>query len=255
MAKCEFDYHGLHIEAQAPTFQTLWTGLKHYITPYEKEFHTLKIAADIDKCKIIVDVGACIGAFSMLYSQANPNAKIYAYEPATINYKHLVENMKNYPNVICRKKALGHSNGSVEIALPSIDQKSHIQTIDPSDNTGIISIYGKSDTYRETVPCVRLDDEIESADFIKIDAEGHEYNILLGMERIMRESHPRIILEMFQHNMEMAGVSPEEMVRLLLERDYRFVLAWRQDWLFFHKSDKVEETKRWINEHSKKKKL
>lgn len=48
------------------------------------------------------------------------------------------------------------------------------------------------------VPCVRLDDEIESCDLIFIDAEGAEAEILRGAERLRREG-ARVIVEIEGH--------------------------------------------------------
>jgi hypothetical protein len=117
MAKAIFDYHGHHIEFAGPTFQPLWSGLKYYYSPWDRELHKIAEVLELDKMETFVDVGACIGALSMVFSQISPDAVVYAYEPAAVNYEFLVQNMKAYPNVRCLKKVVSSSNGQTEIAL------------------------------------------------------------------------------------------------------------------------------------------
>jgi FkbM family methyltransferase len=46
------------------------------------------------------------------------------------------------------------------------------------------------------VPAVRLDDLIsEKVDFLKVDVEGFELNVLKGAQRILAEGRPRLMLE------------------------------------------------------------
>jgi FkbM family methyltransferase len=243
MAKVSFDYHGYHIDFSGPSFTPLWSGLKYYYSPFDRELHTITDAIELEKAKVFVDVGACLGVFSMIFSQMCPNATIHAYEPAEVNYKHLVRNMSHYPNVICHKKVVSSSNGKAEIALPTMDQKSHTHARNTRDNTGIISVYGKSDIYRETVDKVKLDDEIEHADFIKIDAEGHELEILRGARELLLRSRPIVMFEMFQHNLKMAGNTVQDLEDFFVSVNYDLIIHWRQDIIMFPKEGKVEETR------------
>ena len=61
------------------------------------------------------------------------------------------------------------------------------------------SNYGKTrvdDSGETTVPIQRLDDlNLPSADFIKIDVEGFEYNVLVGGEQYIKSSYPILVVE------------------------------------------------------------
>ena len=59
---------------------------------------------------------------------------------------------------------------------------------------------GKNDISKRTVEIRKLDNIAQSAnlekpDFIKIDIEGYEYNVLLGGEKIIKESLPILFVE------------------------------------------------------------
>ena len=79
--------------------------------------------------KIIIDVGANIGAASAFFSMQYSNAKIFSFEPTSINFSLLQENMKNFPNVKTFKKGIFNENKK---------QKIYINSNNPGSN----SIYG-----------------------------------------------------------------------------------------------------------------
>ncbi len=228
-ARAIFDYHGHKIDFSGPSMQALWSGLKYYYSPYDREWNVISESIEIAKCETFVDVGSCIGVFSMMFAQASPEAVVYAFEPASINYKYLFRNMEKFPNIYSINKAVSSVNGKVEIALPTLNEKNITHARDTRDNTGIISVYGSSDIYREEVVKIKLDDTIEHTDFIKIDTEGHEYEVLLGARKLIQRSRPIIMLEMFPHNMKMAGTTRHMLVDFFDEIEYDIIAQWRQD--------------------------
>lgn len=121
---------------------------------------------DIAKRDVVLDVGANIGAFTML--AAKKAKKVFAVEPLYPDV--LQENLKvnGIKNVEILKRCLG--TGTVNIA------------------------YGKR---KKTVRCVSLADIIKRCggrvDFLKIDCEGGEWSVkpheLRGIRRIEGELH------------------------------------------------------------------
>lgn len=88
---------------------------------------------------VIVDIGASVGDFALRASK-NPDARVYAFEPSPRSFKYMESNL--------------HSNGRRNVRL--FNAAADGQTLD-----SIIDTYGES-----------------SIDFLKIDCEGCEYELL-----------------------------------------------------------------------------
>ena len=235
VAQASFDYNNHYYSLEAPSFQALFSGCKYFVNPFDLEWISISTKLGITQSRAVVDAGACIGVFSILFSQMNPDVRVYAYEPADINFKYLESNTKPYTNITCVKKALYNRNGVAEIALPTLEQKQYSQTRRQEDNSGIISVYGKSDIHRETVELAKLDDELEYADFIKIDAEGSDLAILQGAREIIMRSRPIIMFEYLQCNLDMAGTTFEDFSKFFNEVYYELAYQWRHDVLMIPK--------------------
>lgn len=124
--------------------------------------------------KVIFDVGANIGATSILLANSYPNATIYAFEPEPENFSLLTENIKAYPNVKIFNCALGDRTG-IRNLLASEDDL----------NFGGYSFYdeGSDPEKKITVEVQSIRNfckhhEIEKIDLMKIDTEGSEHEIL-----------------------------------------------------------------------------
>jgi FkbM family methyltransferase len=134
---------------------------------------------------VILDVGANIGYTSIFFARNYPDAIVYAFEPVQENYSCLVENIKDYPNIVAHNFALGNSVGELTLSLPSSDDK----------NLGRMSVLGCG-WKQETVPMESLDArDWGKVDFIKIDVESYELEVLKGGEALLNKYWPLIQLE------------------------------------------------------------
>ena len=133
---------------------------------------------DID-AKIVLDIGANIGIASNFLSKRFPQARIFAFEPVPSNFALLAKNVESLGNVRPFQKALGAKDGSFEM-LHS----------DTNDNMGGYSFHEAGSNVdkrirvevREASSMMR-EIGVESADVIKIDTEGSEYDILTNLGR------------------------------------------------------------------------
>lgn len=125
---------------------------------------------DIKNTRIVIDIGANIGAFS-LYAWSL-GATVFAYEPEEDNFKLLKENIRvnNAKNIHPFKVAVGNKRG--EVSLSNAQGNSMVK--EGSD----VPMIPLSDVYKKVPYC----------DVLKIDVEGYETEILKANEDILKKS-------------------------------------------------------------------
>jgi FkbM family methyltransferase len=142
---------------------------------------------------VVHDVGANVGFFSLLGARlVGPTGAVHAFEAvpecAAALRKNAARNRMD--NVTVHAVAVSDHVGEIELlrsrhpggATTSVRDKPH-------NYTGSI-----------TVPCVTLDDLVERgvippADFVKIDVEGAEPQVLSGAQRLLSARTPVVLCE------------------------------------------------------------
>jgi len=165
----------------------LWTyvGFTFYnLKSYEPK--TVKVLKKVLKSDmIVVDVGASFGILSFIMSKlVGQEGKVYCFEPSFYMFKRLQNGIKlNYfTNIVPEKLALSNSNRTDTVITKRF---------------GVIGDESKN-TETEKVNFIRLDDywkNIPYIDFIKIDTDGHEPEVIMGAEKCIEKNHPMMIIE------------------------------------------------------------
>jgi FkbM family methyltransferase len=136
--------------------------------------------------KTVVDIGAHIGAFSIL-AALHGAKQVLAFEAGAANFLLLQANCRDLPHVRCEHAAVWSSH---DIGAPLL-----WRPCGNSGNTGggtvlscpHIAGFEIASGGTEEVGRVAFDDIVASVgvvDLLKIDAEGSEYPILLGSEKL-----------------------------------------------------------------------
>ena len=122
---------------------------------------------------VIIDVGAHIGLFALFASQFCKNGKIFCYEPIKENYKILIENieMNQIQNIFPNNLAVTKETSRVKIFLND-DQSGHSMF---TQNKNFVEVDSKS------LSDIFIDNGIKECDFLKLDCEGAEYEIVESM--------------------------------------------------------------------------
>ncbi len=152
------------------------------------------------KSKVIFDIGANDGIYSIFAGFANPLAKIYAFEPSnhirSICEKNLVFNADTIKNVeiipfalsdvVGRFPFYNSSDGNGNSSL-SPDFRSSTEMVEVEVTTG--------DNYVEEC-------QISKVDLIKIDTESTEPMVLKGLLETIKRDEPDIICEVLHGRTE-----------------------------------------------------
>lgn len=154
---------------------------------------------------IAVDAGAHIGTFAIAMSSFF--RAVVAFEPVPATYTVLQKNVRAHENIEVRHKGLG-----------SQTSHAHVQERNAT-NAGSQTLISGGD-----LPVVRLDDELSQADFIKIDVEGMELEMLEGASRLIQTSRPVVLFEVNLSQLRAHGASVSALQRFFSARGYRLLL-------------------------------
>lgn len=143
--------------------------------------------------KVSVDVGAHFGLYS--YYMAKYSSCVYSFEPMARYAKAL--RRANFPGrVIVDASALSNTTGKRTLRTPA---KNHTMATLEEKNL-LVSALPHAQILEECVKVKRLDDcNIIGIGFIKIDAEGHELEVLQGACETLDRDSPTLLLELVDY--------------------------------------------------------
>jgi FkbM family methyltransferase len=162
---------------------------------------------------VVFDIGAYIGDHTVFYSKCvGENGAVFAFEPQEAPYECLEFNMKDLGNVECYKRALGKLDRQAAMIFnPSNPGASRI---DLNRKCGVM--IQTLDSFVFNAP----KRELNQIDFIKIDVEGNEPDVLLGGRNTIMEYRPTIVIEINRGALSNYNRNPSDIYRLLEDMNY-----------------------------------
>ena len=157
----------------------------------EFEPHTVALLDSLcDVDSNIIDVGANIGLTSLAMTRTSPKGQIRAVEPVADAYKHLQANIElsQAINVSCFNFAAGRESSRVKMFVDDSNLASAFVTERNVTDEAAIDMRSLDDAFPGM--------DMGSVDFIKIDVEGFELEVLAGAVKLVSENRPRVLLEM-----------------------------------------------------------
>jgi FkbM family methyltransferase len=177
---------------------------------------------------VVVDVGAHIGPYSIIASKrVGPNGKVVAIEADPDNFDLLSRNIQlnKLSNVIPLNYAAYSEAKKIKLYLPSAGEKSQYTKY----NT-IMSDRARNDEKFVEVKANTLDyllqsknmikQEEKKVNWIKIDVEGAEYEVLKGAKNILSTSS-NITLLIEIHNLSTGNVLYKPILEFLSLRNFK----------------------------------
>lgn len=175
------------------------------------DFEMYQISKLITKAGTALDIGANIGFYS--YHCSKIFTKVHAFEPISV----ISENLREYSNknekVVLHDYALSNKSDEAYISVPKIANKDIL-------NYGYASLSNEFDEMIKIKIKKRTLDSfnLNNVDFIKIDVEGHEAEVIEGGLKTISENKPLILIEIEKRH---SGMKAHETIQLLISIGYK----------------------------------
>jgi FkbM family methyltransferase len=202
------------IDFSTPKFHVVDSGHTFFFHDICEPSTTTKIyleKAKLNNCsEVVLDLGSYCGTQTVFYSDSvGPKGSVIAFEPDSNSYKSLSINIgqaKN-KNIIIENKGVYSFDGIVSFT-----------------NTGGMasSISKEMKHSNSTIEVITLDSiaikyELERCDFIKMDIEGSEIEVLNSSKKFIDKYKPRFIIEPHYIN---GILNTKEIIKIFLNYNY-----------------------------------
>lgn len=138
----------------------------------------------LDSPKIIYDVGAHVGTWSLLAKALIPDSIIHAFEPIESHITEFQNRMSHVNSINLHQIALGNQTGNMKINITNrSDASSLLETTELVNEQ-----YGVKKDKEQIIKIFTLDDYIANQkiplpNFIKLDVQGYELEVLKGAQQ------------------------------------------------------------------------
>ncbi len=173
--------------------------------PYAEMQSKKWVVDNVKKNWTIIDVGANIGYYSLLFAKLAKQGTIHAIEPTT-SYNLLQKNIEHHKaeNIVTYDVALGKESGKF--------------------TEKIFKIWGDPPETLET-EFFSLDDfvinnKINNVDLVKIDTDGYDLEILQGSKNVIEKFNPWVMIE-FSYALQTRGFEVGQLIEELISQGFK----------------------------------
>ena len=171
----------------------------------------------------VLDIGANMGAHTVRFAQlVGPSGRVYAFEPTEFAYAKLMRNLDLNPGLAGRVTA----NQMMLVDRPDSKPPKHLYASWPLETKERVhpNHLGRAMT-TDHATATTLDSYVErenlqKVDFIKLDVDGYECQVLRGARKTLERFRPVILSELAPYVLAEAGESVEELVSILESSNY-----------------------------------
>jgi FkbM family methyltransferase len=139
----------------------------------------------------VLDIGANVGLTSVYFAQLSE--KVFAFEPSLGTFKNLLLNIESAKlfNIHGYQFGLGNKNEKKILIKPSGS---------PSTVAHVLTTETHSEYEQEFIQIKKLDKVyksigISNVQFLKIDVEGYELDVVYGATKLLKQYKPVLVLE------------------------------------------------------------
>ena len=177
-------------------------GYNNYRSHEESgEAHLVRTLKRVDALGTCVDVGANRGSFAELLLE-NGADRVFAFEPHPAHGRSLQALRDRFPDRLSiSEAAVGATSGQADLFFNDA-ALSHASL---AEDVNRISYVNNDKATRVRVTSVDdfvAEDALETVDFLKIDTEGYEHEVLIGARELLAHRPPKaVLLEFNQHQL------------------------------------------------------
>ncbi len=165
---------------------------------------------------VVADIGGNIGTTALAFAAAVPKGRVHVFEPSP-------------EMLVCLRRNIalsGADNVTVHpCGLADRSTRANLQVAIPG-NPGSAFLTETPAAQGTEVEVQRLDDVLATTprlDFVKIDVEGLELQVLRGAEQVIRRHRPVVLFELNEPALQRGGTTGRETAQFLEGLDYRLL--------------------------------
>lgn len=132
---------------------------------------------------VVFDVGANEGQSARRFIETYPGVRILCFEPVFETFEALIENVSSEDQVECYRFALGGESAEKFMSVSENRLMSHLikgeQEHEGTDQRESVSV--------RTMDNFCEEEGIERVNYLKIDTEGHDLEVLLGADAMLSQ--------------------------------------------------------------------
>lgn len=152
--------------------------------------------------EVVFDVGAHRGEVALRFLKSWPKATVHGFEPDPQTFADLRRRVGAHPRTRLHQCALGASVGEGRLSTSGASDLHRLLPPDTADPHHVVKVSSLDELCRS--------EGIRRIDYLKIDTEGHDLDVLRGAEKMLRDRCIGVI------EVE-AGMLPEKEVHVPLE--------------------------------------
>ncbi len=188
------------------------------------------LLANLHEGDAAYDVGANIGIYSIAMAKAVGTAgKVVAFEPEVESVKRLKENaeLNHLSNVKVVEKALGRKNGTANLYIgKTTGNFSLVKSYEENlDHQSIDLVSGDMFVEQNQLPIPKA---------VKIDVEGYEYEVLLGLKKTLMDAKCKVICCEVHPGLFPDGVTEDQVLDLIKELGFTVFHPFKRAFSAYH---------------------
>ncbi|MDO8999068.1 MAG: FkbM family methyltransferase [Bacteroidota bacterium] len=175
----------------------------------------------------IIDIGANVGLMTLQFAKLANKGKVYSFEPTFYALERLKKNLSLNPELAKNVTVINSFVSESSNVNPDIVAYSSWK-VNGERGSNDHPVHLGTPKNAEGVPSISLNDfveneKLEKIDFIKIDTDGHEYEVFKGADKAIAKYRPKIIFEIGLYVMDEKNISFDFYYEYFKKLNYKLV--------------------------------
>ena len=206
----------------------------------DRYYHQKKITSFLIKKKLKVniffDIGSHMGTYTDFVNKIYPNCKSFLFEPQSKIFEKITEKYLKNENIKVFNLAVSDTENKKNLYLNMHDLTSTLSNFNEQSSylnfkaklygTDIKNMSHETELVQTTtLKKFIINNNLNKIDLIKIDTEGHEFNVLKGLEDKI-DIINNVLIE-FHHRKLFLGYEPSEIHTFLINNGFKLIKTFK----------------------------